>query len=133
MASICPGPHGQPPHQAAGTSGATSRASHPIRQASIGYLAASGSGATTGTASSSCPGWAKAPTRLAAQSTSVTTPSAAYPARRSCDDCHRHTGGGSGPVSTRISPCHARFTAVRAAPRAPLGREMPGICFTIQG
>jgi len=35
-ASTCPRPHGQPPHQAAGTSGAPSSASHPILQASIG-------------------------------------------------------------------------------------------------
>src|SRR6516165_4203977 len=83
MASICPGPHGQPPHQAAGTSGTSSSASQPIRQASIGYLAASGSGATAGKASSSCPSPAKLPTRLAAHSASVTTPSAAYPNRRS--------------------------------------------------
>ena len=75
-ARICPAPHGQPPRQAAGTSGASSSASHPIRQASIGYRAASGSGATTGTASSSCPHVAT-PARLATQSASVATASAA--------------------------------------------------------
>ncbi len=54
-ASTPGGLHGQPPHQAAGTSGASNSASHPIRHASIGYQAASGSGATTATASSRCP------------------------------------------------------------------------------
>ena len=51
-ARICGGPHGQPPHQAAGSSGESSSASHPARQASIGCLAASGSGSTTTRASS---------------------------------------------------------------------------------
>ena len=134
MARICPGPHGQPPHQAAGTSGTSSSASQPIRQASIGCLAASGSGATTGMASSSCPGRAKAPPRLATQRTAVATTSAACAAWRSCAERHRHTGGGSGPASTWISPCHARFTAVCAVPREPLAaRGMPGIRVTTQG
>ena len=54
-AATCGGPHGQPPHQAAGTSGDSSRASHPARQAAIGYRAASGSGSTRTAASSRCP------------------------------------------------------------------------------
>ncbi len=53
-ASTCGGPQGQPPHQPAPTSGLSSRPSQPTRQASIGSLAASGSGSTTRTASSAC-------------------------------------------------------------------------------
>ena len=43
--------------------------------------------------------------RLAAQSRSVTSASAVLAVRRSCGDCHRHAGGGSGPTSTWTSAC----------------------------
>jgi hypothetical protein len=113
-ASTCAGPHGQPPHHAAGSSGESSRASHPARQAIIGYLAASGSGATTAMASATCHapagGWAPleatwwtwvAPMK---HNASVTAASAAYAARRSCGERQFHAGAGLGPASTWMRP-----------------------------
>ncbi len=154
-ASSCGGPHGQPPHQAAGTSGVSSSASHPSRQASMGYRAASGSGATTATASARCARLAgswptgfrivagSSPCRpatpriwpaLTMQSASVASPSAAYAARRSCGERHLHTGAGAGPISTMISPHHARLTWAYAAPPAPRAAgAMPTFRSTISG
>ena len=108
----CGGPQGQPPHQAAGSSGESSRASHPVRHASIGYFAASGSGATTARASATCHalagGWEPLVATwctwvtLMKHSASVAAASAAYSARRSCRERQRHAGAGSGPASTWI-------------------------------
>jgi hypothetical protein len=117
IASTCGGPHGQPPHQAAGSSGDSSRTNHPTRQAAIGYVTASGSGSTAAIASTTCQApagdWAPPEAAwftwvaLTKHSASVAAPSAAYSARRCCCEGRRHAGAGSGPVSTWMRACRA--------------------------
>ncbi len=139
-AATCGGPHGQPPHQAAGTSGDSSRPSHPARQASIGYRAASGSGSTRTAASSRCsmvggnwlvpgtgdPCSAATPCKVPAfrmMSPTVVRASAAYAARRSWSERHGQATAGAGRASTCTSApapaSHQRRAAAGPARGAP--------------
>ena len=147
-AATCGGPHGQPPHQATGTSGASSRPSQPARQASIGYRAASGSGSTSAAASSRCPmvggSWlvsgtagpcsAGTPCRVPALrmiSASVPRASAAYAARRSWAERHRQADGGAGRASTWTRAAHQRRgTADPGHGIRPAAGALPGVRVT---
>ncbi len=121
----------------------SSSASHPIRQPSSEYRAASSSGATTTTATASSvrpmldwelngvggtPSCACMLARLTTHSASVVALSAMY-ARRRHGGCH-HAGAASGPASTWISPRHARRATLGALLAAG---AVPGIRFTISG